>query len=111
MKRILLLCAVLLGAVSVAQAGIRFGIGIGVPLPGPVYIQPPPIVVPQTPNYPPPSVAPVVPPVVVAPYPGYYGWNPGWYPYGGWRHYRGWEPHYGWRGDRGWEGHRDGHHH
>ena len=95
MKRILLLSAVLLGAVSASQAGVRFGIGIGVPLPGVVISQPAPVVV-APPVYAPAPVAVCAPPVVVAPGPVYYGYRPGWYGYGGWYGGRG----YGWRG--GW---------
>lgn len=45
MKKLLLLSAVLLGAVSVSQAGVRFNFGLGLPLP------PPPIIAPAPPAY------------------------------------------------------------
>jgi hypothetical protein len=62
MKKILLLSAVLLGAVSASQAGVRFNLGFGIPLP------PPPVVVAPAPVYVQPS-APVCvnPPVYVTP--------------------------------------------
>jgi hypothetical protein len=52
MKKLLLLSAVLLGAATASQAGVRFNLGIGIPLP------PPPTVV-------------VAPPTYVAPAPTY----------------------------------------
>src|SRR5947209_2808644 len=66
MKKILLLSAVLLGAVTASQAGVRFSIGIPAPPifvapPAPVYVEPPQVYV-----EPPPVYAPA-PPVVVAP--------------------------------------------
>src|SRR5579871_1157867 len=80
MKKLLLLSAVLLGAVSASQAGVRFNFGFGVPLPAPVVVAPPaPVcVTPPAPVFVTPSVcapAPVVvtpqvcapAPVVVAP--------------------------------------------
>jgi hypothetical protein len=88
MKKILLLSAVLLGAVTASQAGVRVNIGIGIPLPGVVIAQPAPVFV-----APPPVCAPP-PVVVVAPPPVYYGYRPGWYGYHGWAHHRGW--HQGW---------------
>jgi hypothetical protein len=68
MKKILLLSAVLLGAVTASQAGVRFSIGIPLPTPhvvitppAPAYVEPPNVYV-----EPPPVYAPA-PPVVVAP--------------------------------------------
>jgi hypothetical protein len=66
MKKILLLSAVLLGAVTASQAGVRFSIGIPIPAPPvvvvpPAYIEPAPTYVEPAPEY----YAP--PPVVVAP--------------------------------------------
>ncbi len=93
MKRILLISAVLLGAVTASQAGIHLSIGIGVPLPGVVVTQPAPVVVaPPVVCAPPPAVV-VAPPVVVAPAPVYYGWRPGWYGHRGWEHHGGWHRH------------------
>lgn len=68
MKKILLLSAVLLGAVSASQAGVRFNFGFGVPLPAPVVVAPPAPVCVQAPA--PVVVAPPVcvpAPVVVSP--------------------------------------------
>lgn len=69
MKKILLLSAVLLGAVTASQAGVRFSIGIPFPAPpvvvappAPVYVQPPA----ETYVEPPPVYAPA-PSIVVAP--------------------------------------------
>ena len=98
MKRTLLLCAVLFGAAWASQAGVRAGIGIGIPLSGVVISQPPRVVVASAPVYAQPPAVVVAPPVVVAPYPGYYAWSPGWYGYGGWGPYHG------------WGGYRGGHH-
>jgi hypothetical protein len=68
MKKILLLSAVLLGAATASQAGVRFSFGIPFPAP-PVIVAPPPPVYVQPPveTYvePPPVCA--EPPVVVAP--------------------------------------------
>ncbi|EEF57732.1 hypothetical protein [Pedosphaera parvula] len=101
MKKILLLSAVLVGAVSAAQAGVGFHIGIGLPLlppppiiigrPAPVYVAPAPVYVEPRPVFAPPPF------VVVAP-PSYYYGRPGYYGYGH-RDYdhRGWER----GGDRG----------
>jgi len=100
MKRILLVSAVLLGAVSASQAGVRLNLGFGLPLPplpGIVISAPAPVLV-----APPVCVAPPVfvapPPVVVAPPGAYFGfgfrdgyrhWD-GRYPYRGWVHSRSW---------------------
>lgn len=106
MKKILLLSAVLLGAVTASQAGVHFGFDIPLPAP-PVVVAPPPVYVqPPAPAYvdPPPyygyGYAPA-PPVVVAPPPvldfdfGYRRpyYRPRYYDYPrpGWRH--GWEEH------------------
>ncbi|HWV98644.1 MAG TPA: hypothetical protein VNZ64_03015 [Candidatus Acidoferrum sp.] len=109
MKKLILLSAVLLGAVSASQAGIRFSFGIGIPFGPPVVACPAPVyVTPPVYQYPPQVVyqapAPVVyapPPVVFAPAPSVYvGFGPGWYrPNYGWGHYRGWEHA---RGHGGW---------
>jgi hypothetical protein len=62
MKKLLLLSAVLLGAVTASQAGIHFNFGIGLPLPPP----PPIVIAPAAPVYvQPPVYAPA--PVVVTP--------------------------------------------
>jgi hypothetical protein len=68
MKKILLLSAVLLGAVTASQAGVHFSIGIPWPTPpivvapaAPAYVAPPNVYV-----EPPPVYAPA-PPLVVAP--------------------------------------------
>lgn len=61
MKKLLLVSAVLLGAVSASQAGVRFNFGFGIPLPTPVVVAPAAPVCVQ-----PPAVC-VTPPVVVAP--------------------------------------------
>lgn len=94
MKRILLLSAVLLGAVSASQAGVRVGIGIGLPLPSVAICQPAPVVVAAPVVYAPPPAVVVAPPVLVAPAPLYYGWRPGWYGCRGWAPGRGW--HHRW---------------
>jgi hypothetical protein len=82
MKKLLLLSAVLLGAVSASQAGVRFNFGFGVPLPPPVVVAPPVYVQPTPPVC---ITSPVVvaPPAVIIPprvlgfgyghYHGYYG--------------------------------------
>src|SRR2546426_3664376 len=99
MKKILLLSAVLLGAASASQAGVRFNVGIGLPLPplpGVIIGRPAPVVV-----APPVCVAPPVyyaqPPFVVEPPSIYLGFGPGChgyrYPYyrsHGWDHRGGW---------------------
>jgi|SRR5437867_5642302 len=64
MKKLLLVSAVLLGAVSASQAAVNISIGFGLPFPPPVIIGRPAaaVVVPA----PPPACAPIAP-VVVAP--------------------------------------------
>lgn len=108
MKKIFFLTAVLVGAASVAQAGLHLSVGFGVPIavPAPVYVAPPPVCVAPAPVYVAPSPVYVAPPPVVcvpprvayvAPpsyYFGYSGWSGGGYRgpvghgYGGWRHHR-----------------------
>jgi hypothetical protein len=90
MKRILLISAVLLGAVTASQAGVRFGIGIGLPLPGVVISGPAPCVVAPPVFYASPPAVCVAPPYFVAPAPVYYGCRPGWYGYRGWVPRRDW---------------------
>jgi hypothetical protein len=90
MKRILLISAVLFGAVSASQAGVRLNIGIGIPLPGLVIGRPAPVVVVPPPVCAPPPTVFVAPPVIVAPAPVYYGCRPGWYGYRGWGPRRDW---------------------
>jgi hypothetical protein len=94
MKRILLLSAVLLGAVSASQAGVRFGIGIGIPLPYVAICQPAPVVVAPPVVYAAPPAVYLGPRVIVTPAPVYYGCRPGWYGYRGWAPSRGW--HHRW---------------
>ena len=88
MKKLLLLSAVLLGAVTASQAGVRFDIGIPIPAP-PVVVAPPAYVQPAPTYVEPPQVyapAPVVvqPPVVVGP--PVFGFRFGREPY--WQHFR-----------------------
>jgi hypothetical protein len=83
MKKTFILAAVLLGAVSASQAGVRLNIGFNLPLlpplPGVVVSQPVPAVACPAP----PVCAPET--VVVAPCPAYYGYRAGWHE----RHERG----------------------
>jgi hypothetical protein len=90
MKKILLLSAVLLGAVTASQAGVRVSIGIGIPWPGVVIAQPAPVFIAPAPVCAPPRVVVVAPPVFVATPPVYYGCRPAWYGYRGWEHRHGW---------------------
>lgn len=64
MKKILLLTAVLLGAATASQAGVRFSFGIPLPAPPAVVVAPPAPVYVQ-----PPQEAYVAPPAVCAPAP------------------------------------------
>jgi len=76
MKKIFILAAVLLGAVSASQAGVRLNIGFNLPLPplpGVVVSQPAPAVACPAPQVYTPE------PVVVAPGPVYYGYRAGWH--------------------------------
>src|SRR3569833_959054 len=66
MKKILLLSAVLLGAVTASQAGVRFSFGIPMPTP-PVFVAPPAYVQPPEVYAEPPPVYAPAPPVIVAP--------------------------------------------
>jgi len=114
MKKILLLSAVLLGAATASQAGVRFSIGIPFPAPpvvvappAPAYVQPPEVYV-----EPPPVYAPA-PPVVVAPPVFEFGFGaPSYRPY--WYHpYRPYYNHDYWHHDRDdhWHGGHDWDHH
>jgi hypothetical protein len=73
MKKILLLSAVLLGAITASQAGVRFSIGIPIPAPPvvvapPAYVQPAPTYVEPAPDYyAPPDYYYAQPPVVIGP--------------------------------------------
>jgi hypothetical protein len=75
MKKLLLLSAVLLGAVSASHAGVRVDLGIGIPLPreivighpAPVYVEPAPVYEPAPAYYPPAPVYCPPPAVVVRP--------------------------------------------
>src|ERR1051325_4571995 len=110
MKKLVLLVAIMLGAVTASQAGVRFSLGFGLPLiaPAPVVACPAPAPVYQCP---PPVVygAPVVCPPRVYYYPPapsvYFGFGSG----GryGWGH-SGWG-HSSW-GHSGWGHHHSGHH-
>lgn len=112
MKKLLLLTAVVLGAATASQAGVRFNFGFGIPLPGivlnpapvyqvpPVYTSPAPVYYPPAPAYCAP--APVyAPPTVYGPN-VYLGFGTGWYG----PRYGYWGPRYGYYGHyRGWGGH------
>jgi hypothetical protein len=68
MKKILLLSAVLLGAVTASQAGVRFSIGIPFPAPPVVVAPPAPVYVePPAETYVEPPVYAPAPPVVISP--------------------------------------------
>src|SRR5205807_2267813 len=43
MKKLLLLSAILLGAATASQAGVRFNFGFGLPLPVPAFVAPAPV--------------------------------------------------------------------
>ena len=106
----------MVGLASVAQAGVRFNFGVGIPLsgltysaPAPVYTVPPPAIYPAPPLVPPgtvyqaqppfiyqapPPVAYPAPPLIYNPNPGLYfsfGAGNAW-----WGHHPGWG-HYHWR--------------
>jgi hypothetical protein len=109
MKKLILLGAVLLGAATATQAGVRLSFGFGIPLgaPAPVVVSPPPVVyqVPPPVYYTapapvytapapvytaPPAVVYAPPPVVYAPPPTvYFRFGTGWRGYYGWGHH-GW---------------------
>ena len=102
MKKLLLVSAVLLGAISASQAGVRLNIGLSLPvppLPGLVFCPPTPVVVAPVPQ---PYCAP---PVVSYGYGCYgYGYAPRYYGHANWDHHRGYRDSRGWDHDRG--GHR-----
>jgi len=107
MKKILLLSAVLLGAVTASQAGVHFSIGIPLPVPPPIVVAPaaPAYVAPPSVYVDPPPVYAPAPPVVVAPPVIQFGFSGGPYyrPY----HPYGYRPYYG--HDHDW--HHDYHGH
>ena len=87
MKKLLLLSAILLGAATASQAGVRINLGFGFPLPLPPVVAPAPVY--QAPVYQapcPPVYDYYSPSVVVSPPPLYFGYGHryGYYPY---RHY------------------------
>jgi len=119
MKRIFLLTAVLLGAVSVSQAGVHLGFGFNIPLgPPAIAYQAPPVCAAPAPVYysaPAPvyySSPPVVcaPPVAYAAPSIYLGFGRGWCgaPYRG-GYYGGWGYRGSW-GQGGWGYHGGGGH-
>ena len=96
MKKLLLLSTVLLGAASASQAGFSVGIGIGFPIPQPVFIRRPvPVIVQPTLPFcgpapvivAPPCVEVVPAPVVIMRRPVYCPHRP--YMYRGREHFRG----------------------
>src|SRR5881628_838443 len=97
MKKLVLLSAVLFGAVSASQAGVRFNLGLGLPLPplpGVVISRPAPYCAPAPPVY----YGYNEPAVVVEPPSVYLGFGPGYYGRGYYGHRY---PHY--YGHRGWD--------
>ncbi len=104
MKKLVLLAAIMLGAVTASQAGVRLSLGFGLPLvaPAPVVVSPPAVAYSApAPVYQYPCPPPVVysPPYVCAPRvysPSFYfGFGPGWHH--GWGRYGcGWGYHHGW---------------
>src|SRR6266850_3142349 len=117
MKKLLLLSAVLFGAVSASQAGVRFNVGLGFPLPLPplpgiVISRPAPYYAPAPPVcYAPRPAYYSAPAVVVEPPSVYFGFGPGYYGYGhggyGYRYHN----YYGHGWDHGRGGHYRGGHH
>ena len=112
MKKLMLVSALLFGAVAASHAGVHVNLGIGLPLPP---LPPLPGVVIGAPA--PAVVGPPVcaPGVVVAPYaygtygycgPRYYGGYGRYHHYGGGGHYG----HGGWNNGHGGWGHGNGHH-
>ena len=109
MKKLLLLGVIVVGAATVAQAGVRLNFGIGIPLPGVTYSAPPPVYAapppafyqaPPAPVYqaPPPVVYQAPPPVVYSSQPVVYTPAPSLY-FGfgsGWWHGHHWYGHHGW---------------
>src|SRR6266567_1073604 len=86
MKKFVLLTAVLFGAVSASQAGVRFNLGVGFPLPlpplpGVVISRPAPVYA----QVPPACYGYNEPAVVVEP-PVYFGFGPGYYGHGYYGH-------------------------
>ena len=93
MKKLFISAAILLGAVTVSRAGVRFDVGIGIPLPGvvvgrplavcapaPVYYHAPTVYYQSPPAvYCPPQVYCPAPAVVVAPPAVYLGFGPFWH--------------------------------
>lgn len=111
MKKLFVSAAILLGAVTILQAGVRFELGVGIPLPGVVVSRPaavysaPPVYYAAPPAYYsvrsvycsapavycPPRVYCPAPVVTVAPPTVYVGCGPFW---NGWHH---WGVGWGWR--------------
>src|SRR5438105_3750616 len=120
MKKLFLLTAVLFGAVSASQAGVRFNVGVGFPLPLPplpgiVIGRPAPYCAPA-PCYAPPVYYGYNEPAVVVEPPVYFGFGPGYYGHGYYGHggygyrYPRYNHYYGHGGDHGRGGHYGGGH-
>ncbi len=90
MKKLILLAAVMFGAVTASQAGVHLSLGFGIPLgpPAVAYPAPPPVVYAPAPVYqaappvvyyaPPPRVVYAPPPVVYARPTVVFGFGTGW---------------------------------
>ncbi len=112
MKKFVLLTALLFGAVSASQAGVRFNVGVGFPLPlpplpGVVISQPAPVYA-QAPCYAPPVYYGYNEPAVVVEPPVYFGFGPGYYGHGYYGHR--YPRYYGHGFDHGRGGHYGGGH-
>jgi hypothetical protein len=122
MKKTIAILALAAVGITTVNAGVRFGINFGIPVPAPVVVAPAPVVVAPAPVVvPPPMPAPVVEVAPACPVPGYlwvggsWGWCDNhwvwtrghWGPPAHWSHDTHWdhgyraERHEGFHADRG----------
>jgi len=106
MKKTIAILALAAVGITTVNAGVRFGINFGIPVPAPVVVAPAPVVVAPAPVVvPPPMPAPVVEVAPAYPVPGYLwvGWSWGWC-VNHWVWSRGhWGPPTHWSHDTHWD--------
>ena len=83
MKKTIAILALATLGITTVNAGVHFGISLGIPVPAPVVVAPAPMVVAPAPVVvPPPAPAPIVEVIPVCPTPGYIWVGGSW----GWCH-------------------------
>lgn len=125
MKKTIAILALAVVGITNVNAGVHFGINLGIPLPVPTVAVPTPVFVAPPPVCEPPMPAPIVEAVPICPTPGYvwvggnWGWHENrwawtrghWNPPARWEHVGNWDHGYRVEHRDGFHGgyHRDGH--